>query len=86
MLVDMLCKKVWISVQDSRTRRRPKDKYDHLHMEGIRVDAKDSFIVSGEEMMYPGDPKGSEGNVINCRCAVAQVPKRDADGNLIRVN
>ena len=26
------------------------------------------FIVGGEALMYPGDPKGSAGNVINCHC------------------
>ncbi|MDR3459559.1 MAG: phage portal protein [Verrucomicrobiae bacterium] len=26
------------------------------------------FIVDGEELMYPGDPSGSAGNVINCHC------------------
>ena len=30
-----------------------------------------------------GDPKGSAGNVINCRCSVAVVPKRDDNGNLV---
>lgn len=26
------------------------------------------FVVGGEELLYPGDPAGSAGNVINCRC------------------
>ena len=28
------------------------------------------FIVGGEALSYPGDPKGSADNVINCRCVV----------------
>jgi hypothetical protein len=35
--------------------------------------------------MFPGDPKGSAGNVVNCRCSVAQVVRRDKDGNIMRV-
>ena len=75
--------KLWISAQDNRTRRTPPDKFDHLHMNGVKVDCGKDFEVSGEEMAYPGAPTGSAGNVINCRCTVAVVPKRDRNGNLI---
>ncbi len=34
--------------------------------EGVPID--EPFIVAGEELMHPGDPSGSAGNVINCRC------------------
>ena len=34
--------------------------------EGVLID--EPFIVAGEELMHPGDPSGSAGNVINCRC------------------
>jgi len=27
------------------------------------------YDVDGEQLMYPGDPSGSAGNVVNCRCA-----------------
>jgi hypothetical protein len=37
------------------------------------VPIDEPFIVSGEELMYPGDPSGSAGNVINCRCAIGYV-------------
>ena len=33
---------------------------------GIAIDIP--FIVAGESLMYPGDPAGSAGNIINCRC------------------
>jgi uncharacterized protein with gpF-like domain len=36
------------------------------YSDGIPLDAP--FVVGGEPLMYPGDPKGSPGNVINCRC------------------
>ena len=72
--------KEWISALDSRTRD------DHRATNGKRVGENEAFIVRGEKLMYPGDPSGSAGNVINCRCTVALVPKRDENGNLISVN
>lgn len=76
--------KVWISSQDARTRRPPDSHFDHFDMNGVKVPLKKKFNVSGEEMYYPGDPNGSAGNVINCRCTVAQVPRRDANGKIVR--
>jgi hypothetical protein len=32
------------------------------------VGKDEPFIVMGEQLDYPGDPVGSAGNVINCRC------------------
>jgi len=75
--------KEWISVLDSRTRVTPPDKYDHRHMNGKRVGYNEKFNVSGQEMEYPGDPNASVGNVANCRCTIAVVPKRDSNGDLI---
>jgi hypothetical protein len=76
--------KVWVSSQDNRTRRPPDDIYDHYNMNGVKVKLEDNFNVSGQLLMYPGDPKGSAGNIINCRCSVAQVVRRDQDGKIIR--
>ena len=72
--------KTWISVQDNRTRRPPKSMFDHLDMNGVKVDANKPFFVGGEEIMYPGDPSGMSGNIINCRCKVVYTIKEDADG------
>lgn len=72
--------KTWISVQDNRTRRPPKSMFDHLDMNGVKVDANKPFFVGGEEMMYPGDPNGMAGNIINCRCKVVYTIKEDEDG------
>jgi hypothetical protein len=74
--------KVWISALDERTRQ---GKFNHLEMNQKRVPLDKPFNVSGEKLMFPGDPKGSAGNVVNCRCSVAQVVRRDADGNIMRV-
>lgn len=82
--------KQWISSQDVRTRRTPPNKYDHYNMNGKRVPETGLFNVSGEMLAYPGDKGGGDreqtsgGNVINCRCAVALVPKRDENGRLVR--
>ena len=78
--------KVWVSAQDARTRRPPKSIYNHYAMNGVRVDENEPFNVSGEELMFPGDPKGSAGNVINCRCTHALVPKLDRNGRIIRTD
>ena len=72
--------KTWISVQDNRTRRPPKSMFDHLDMNGVKVDANKPFFVGGEEIMYPGDLNGMAGNIINCRCKVVYTIKEDEDG------
>lgn len=76
--------KIWISSQDARTRRPPKSPYNHFVMNGVKVGKDEPFNVSGQELMFPGDPKGAAGNVINCRCSSAIVPRRDKNGRIIR--
>ena len=79
--------KKWISATDNRTRRIPRDQYDHLYMNAREVGYNQPFIVPStkqiDAMQYPGDPTASAGNVCNCRCTVAFVPLRDGAGNLI---
>lgn len=62
--------KDWISVNDDRVRTDPPDEFDHAEADGQKVSKDGLFIVSGEELQYPGDPAGSPGNIINCRCAL----------------
>lgn len=81
---DFVLEKTWISVQDNRTRRPPKSVYDHLDMNGVKVDLNQPFFTSGEEIMYPGDPTAKAGNVINCRCKVVFTVKEDENGLPIR--
>ncbi|WP_395045937.1 phage minor head protein [Flavobacterium sp.] len=80
---DLVMQKMWISVQDNRTRITP---FDHLDMNGVKQDLEKPFFVGGQNIQYPGDIKASPGNVINCRCTIAFIPKRDADGMLIVKN
>lgn len=81
--------KVWIATKDSRTRRKPEDQFDHMVMDGATVGQYDNFVLRSKDgiedrIQYPGAPEGSPGDVIQCRCAVALRPRRDADGFVIR--
>jgi hypothetical protein len=83
-----LVDKVWIATRDARTRRIPKDFYDHWNMDGQTVEYDQPFISAdkvGRPIVVdaPGDPTAPRGFTINCRCAVAFVPRRDANGQLI---
>ena len=80
--------KMWLSATDARTRRPPKSEFNHFTMDGVKVEMNEKFKVpfmgGFQEMTFAGDPKGSAGNVINFRCSNVLVPKRDANGNVIR--
>lgn len=54
--------KEWMAALDSRTRD------PHVTANGQNVRMKDFFMVFGESLEYPGDPRGSAANIINCRC------------------
>lgn len=72
--------KVWISVNNNRSR------HSHKMMNNTEVGIDDSFKVpifdndkqtsDYDTMYFPGDPKGSAGNVINCRCTQGYKVKR----------
>lgn len=79
----LVLEKVWVSSHDARTRRMPKSKYDHLALDGVRVGENEMFEDNGAFLRYPGDTKAPAGTVINCRCAMSLVAKRDANGRLI---
>lgn len=60
--------KTWISaLQPGRTRDA------HAAAHGQTVGLNEMFLVDGENLMYPGDPQGSPGNVVNCLCAAIAV-------------
>lgn len=60
-------RKEWLSTTDDRTRDA------HIDANGQIVGIDEPFTVDGEELSYPGDPTGSAGNVIECRCTVLPV-------------
>jgi len=54
--------RMWLSTIDSRTRPT------HRAADGQRVGVTDPFMVGGFPLMFPGDPAGPAGEVIQCRC------------------
>lgn len=66
--------KTWVTASDSRVRAiREGDAFGHRAMDGKTVPMDGFFLVpkkggGTEQLRFPGDPKGSAGNRINCRC------------------
>lgn len=64
----------WVSSRDDRTRSRiRKDRFEHYLKfpagpDGERIGMDDVYKKTGEHLKYPGDPDGSAGNIIACRC------------------
>lgn len=57
-------KKKWLATRGERTREA------HSNANGQVREVNEAFDVGGEKLMYPGDPSGSAGNVIHCRCTM----------------
>lgn len=66
--------KEWISAHDNRVR------HSHRLVDGQVVEFNNRF---SNGLMQPGDPMGEAAETINCRCAVAFIPKRE-NGRLVR--
>jgi Phage Mu protein F like protein len=56
--------KVWLATEDERTRET------HADADGQEVPIDQPFQVGDDLLMYPGDPDGSDAEVINCRCTL----------------
>lgn len=81
---NLVMEKEWISTIDPRTRRLEKgDDYDHWRLDGVVVDEDGLFEDNGSFLRFPGDPTAPAGAVINCRCAMVMLSKRDEEGRLI---
>ena len=52
----------WVAAHDERTR------INHMAADGERIAQDDVYKKTGEHLRYPGDPNGSPGNIIFCRC------------------
>lgn len=59
--------KAWIPALDERTRAAHVQMISHP-----AIPIEQAFSVGGEYMMFPGDPRGSASNVVNCRCSMIQ--------------
>jgi hypothetical protein len=66
--------KEWVSVPDKRRR------HSHATVEGQQREIEEPF---GNGLYFPGDPNGPAKEVINCRCILTMIPKRDELGRLI---
>ena len=75
----LLYDKIWISARDNRTRPHHREVNQNV------VGMSETFTVGTSQMQFPGDKDGGPNEVCNCRCCVAQIPKRDSSGRLIRV-
>lgn len=60
--------KTWQAVEDKRTRQA------HHEADQQTVALDEPFIVGGERLLFPGDPKASGKNIINCRCVALYLP------------
>ena len=68
-------KKKWMATFDFRTRDT------HRELDGQVRDVDDPFVVDGDEIMYPGDPRAKARLVYNCRCTlVYEYPEYQRDG------
>lgn len=89
MSTGLVTVKEWISAQDNRTRRIPRDQTDHLHMDGVKIPMDAKFEVKGTKyidyMLHPADSTAHAGNVCNCRCTLGYEAQRDATGKLLRI-
>lgn len=70
--------KSWLSSHGPNVRAAHRAAEIQYAAQPIPVD--EPFIVGGEQLMYPGDPSGSPGNVINCQCIqIAVAPPENSD-------
>jgi hypothetical protein len=82
--------KEWIAARDNRTRRIPRDQFDHLNMDGTKIPMDATFKLQNKKggfdfMLHPCDSSGSAGDVCNCRCTLGYEAQRDKDGKLLRL-
>ncbi len=63
-------RKEWVAALDGRTR---DGRFSHVDADGETVRIDEPFVRTGEDLDHPGDPLGSAGNIILCRCSVAYI-------------
>ncbi len=87
---DLVIDKMWLSADDDRTRDGDsRNEFNHAIMNGVVIPHKELFKVPNQNgisnsVMHPVDMRrGLAGNVINCRCTTAPVPRRDKRGRLV---
>lgn len=89
----LLMDKVWINAKDKRVRGNPQapiSQFDHWDIGGVTIPLNQPFLLgsrtgASDSMQFPGDPNGNPGDIINCRCTLGFIPKRDENGVPIRI-
>lgn len=75
--------RTWLSQRDPRVRTPQEgDDWSHRTVDGQRVTVEEPFLLDGaggrsEALLYPSDPAGSPGNIVNCRCG--QLPRMNPE-------
>ena len=73
----LVLQKQWNSINDNLTRdfgiSGRVSSFNHRIMDGVRIPLKSSFQIPRlgggvERLLFPGEPSGSAGNVMFCRC------------------
>jgi hypothetical protein len=82
--------KEWIAAKDNRTRRIPRDQFDHYNMDGKKIPMDETFKLQNKKggfdlMLHPCDSSGSAGDVCNCRCTLGYEAQRDKNGKLLKL-
>ena len=82
--------KEWIAAKDNRTRRIPRDQFDHLNMDGTKIPMDATFKLQNKKggfdfMLHPCDSSGSAGDVCNCRCTLGYESQRDKNVKLLKL-
>jgi hypothetical protein len=82
--------KEWIAAKDNRTRRIPRDQFDHLNMDGKKLPIDETFKLQNKKggfdlMLHPCDSSGSAADVCNCRCTLGYEAQRDKNGKLLKL-
>ncbi len=72
--------KAWLSSHGPNVRPAHAKAEEFYIDNPIPVD--EPFFVGGEQLMYPGDPLGSPGNIINCQCIQLAAQKKSDDGDI----
>jgi len=64
--------KQWIATRDANVRSQ------HIHADLQIREITEAYDVGGDRLMFPGDPSGNPGNVINCRCTDYEIIKDES--------
>lgn len=91
----LLMDKMWINAKDKRVRGNPQGpvtQFDHWDMGGVTLPIDQPFLLgsrttggASDSLQFPGDPNGNPADIIQCRCTLGFIPRRDENGLPIRV-